>query len=112
MAWKPGETGNPLGQIREKKFLAALMRAVAQDDGQRLRAAAEKILDLAAAGERWAAEMLADRLDGKPTQVLDVNTNVRNATELPDCELQRIAAGGSAGTAEASVGTETPTQLH
>ncbi len=68
--WKPGQSGNPNGAKSEKIFLAAVKRAIAQDDGVRLRQAAEALLDHAAAGEYWAINMLADRLDGKPTQQL------------------------------------------
>jgi HPt (histidine-containing phosphotransfer) domain-containing protein len=48
--------------------MAALNRAIAQDDSKRLRDAAERLLDIAAAGEAWAIKELADRLDGKPHQ--------------------------------------------
>lgn len=71
MAFKPGQSGNPNGTKREKKFLAALERAIAQDQEQRLRDAAEKLLDFAAAGEPWAINMLADRLDGRPKQQIE-----------------------------------------
>lgn len=41
-----------------------------QDDGKRLRMAAEKLLDLAAEGEQWAVKEIADRLDGKAPQAV------------------------------------------
>lgn len=65
--------GAPVGNqnaAKSRAFYGALSRAIAQDDGVRLRAAAEKLLDLAAGGESWAVRELADRLDGKPAQVL------------------------------------------
>ena len=55
---------------KEKQFYGALRRAIIGDSGERLRRAAEALLDHAAAGEYWAINMLADRLDGKPTQQL------------------------------------------
>lgn len=109
--WKPGQSGNPGGTIREKQFLAALERAVKQDDGKKLRAAAEKLLDCAAAGEPWAIQQLADRLDGKPTQQVDMTVR-REPKELSDADLANIAAGGSAGAADATASEEKPTQLH
>jgi hypothetical protein len=66
--FQPGQSGNPGGGVREKRFRAALERAIAQDDGKRLRGAAEKLLDLADAGEAWAVKELRDTLDGKPAQ--------------------------------------------
>ena len=55
---------------KEKQFYGALRRAIIGDSGERLRRAAEALLDHAANGEYWAINMLADRLDGKPTQQL------------------------------------------
>ena len=111
MVWKAGESGNPGGSVREKKFLAALERAVVQDDGKRLRAAAEKLLDLAAEGESWAIAQLADRLDGKPTQAVDVAVR-RQADELPDADLLDIARSGSDRTAQAQGGAQKPASVH
>lgn len=68
MAFAPGQSGNPAGNSKGKRFYDALDRAIAQDDSKRLRKSAEKLLDLAADGESWAMQMLADRLDGKPAQ--------------------------------------------
>ena len=70
MVFKPGESGNPTGKARGKQFLDALNRSIAQEDGKRLRKSAEKLLDLAAEGESWAVQMLADRLDGKAQQII------------------------------------------
>jgi hypothetical protein len=64
--------GAPLGNqnaVKEnRRWASALNRAIAQDDGERLRKAAEKLLDAAADGEPWAVKEIADRLDGKPAQ--------------------------------------------
>jgi hypothetical protein len=85
MPFVPGQIANPNGVKREKQFLDNLKRAIAQDNAVRLRAAAERVLDMAAAGEPWAVNFLADRLDGKPVQQVDVEGEVihRNVAELP-----------------------------
>jgi len=57
-------------QSKTKPFWRAIDKALAQEDGKRLRAAAEKLLDLAASGEQWAVKELADRMDGKAAQVI------------------------------------------
>lgn len=46
----------------------AILRAVAQDNGVKLRQAVDKMIELAAAGEQWAVKELFDRLDGKAVQ--------------------------------------------
>ncbi len=58
--------------------MQTLERAITQDDGKRLRGAAEKLLDLAEAGEPWAVKELADRLDGKVAQSLTLGGDPDN----------------------------------
>lgn len=69
--FQPGQSGNPAGTQKQKRFLAALERAIAQDDSKRLRDAADKLLEEAANGQPWAIQMLADRLDGKVAQQIN-----------------------------------------
>ena len=70
------ETRSPGGQPgnnnagKNRPWIKALTRAVAQDDGKRLRKAAEKLLDLASEGDVPALRELGDRLDGKSIQRL------------------------------------------
>ncbi len=67
--------GAPVGNqnaAKSRVFEQALLRAIAQDDGKRLRGAAEKLLDLAEQGAPWAVQYLADRLDGRPKQATEV----------------------------------------
>lgn len=111
MAFKPGESGNPGGGVREKQFLKTLERAIAQDNSQRLRDAAEKLLNLAAAGEPWAIGMLADRLDGKATQQVDMRVS-RPSKELSDDELGNIASRSGNGASVAEESSEKPSSVH
>lgn len=111
MPFKPGQSGNPDGTRREKKFAAALERAIAQDDGKRLREAAESLLSNAAAGEPWAIQQLADRLDGKPTQQVDMEVR-RGTRELSDADLSDIAAGSSDRASEPAPSQEVSSKLH
>ena len=71
MAGKGAPPGNDYAS-RGLPWRNSLARAIAQEDGKRLRRAAEQLLDLAAAGEAWAVKELGDRLDGKPAQQLTV----------------------------------------
>lgn len=66
--------GAPVGNqnaTKNRPFWESVTRAIAQEDGKRLREAAEKLLTEAANGEPWAIGMLADRLDGKPAQAIE-----------------------------------------
>lgn len=63
--------GAPKGNqnaAKSRLFGDAIRKAVMQDDGNRLRAIAEKLLDMASEGDIQAIRELADRMDGKPKQ--------------------------------------------
>jgi hypothetical protein len=75
MPFKPGQSGNPEGKQPGKIWIAALNRSIAQDDGKRLRAAAEKLLDLAAEGNVPALKELGDRLDGRAAQAIELSSD-------------------------------------
>lgn len=66
------EKGNTLG-AKSRVFGDTMRRAIAQDDGKRVRDGVEMLLDKAAEGERWALEMVRDTLDGKPKQQVEVS---------------------------------------
>ena len=72
MAHRGGQPGNQ-NAAKSKPFWHAIDRAIAQEDGKRLRDAAEKLLDKAAAGEEWAIKELGDRLDGKAAQAVQLS---------------------------------------
>lgn len=88
--------GAPIGNTNaagaERPFKDAIARACAQEDWKRLRAAAEKLLDLAANGEPWAIKELADRIDGKSFATTNVNV-AGKGIELSNDELLAIASG-------------------
>ncbi|WP_114662302.1 hypothetical protein [Polynucleobacter necessarius] len=80
--------GAPIGNHNAQKgrmWNDALRKAIAQDDGKRLRASIEKLLDLASRGEPWAIKELADRLDGRPKQ-----TNILETTDEPITDIKII----------------------
>lgn len=81
MAKKGGQPGNN-NPSRGKIWNDALRRAITQEDGRRLRLAAEQLLDKAADGEAWAIKELADRLDGKAFQSVELSGDSDNPLAL------------------------------
>jgi hypothetical protein len=79
--FKPGESGCPDGG-KQYLFVSTVRRAIAQDNGKRLRGCAERLLDLAAAGEAWAVKELADRLDGRAHQSVSADLNGSLTVEI------------------------------
>lgn len=80
--------GAPIGNQNAKKgrvWNDALRKAIAQDDGKRLRASIEELLNRASNGEPWAIKELADRLDGRPRQ-----TNVLETSDEPELKAIKI----------------------
>ena len=104
------EKGNTLG-AKGRLFDGALRRAIAQDDGVRLREAAEQLLTLAAKGEGWALKELADRLDGKSQQNVSIERK-----DVRDLSLAELAAAMAAeiegGGGVASEGADDTSRVH
>jgi hypothetical protein len=93
--------GAPVGNqnaAKSRAFYGALQRAIAQDDGKRLRDAAEKLLDLAAQGEAWAVKELADRLDGKSAQSVTVAGDPENPLAIQKIERVILNAKNAQST--------------
>jgi hypothetical protein len=83
--------GRPIGSLnREKPFNRALLMTL-RSNPVALRRIAAKLIERAEEGELAAIREIADRLDGKPVQMLD-RRDLR-ITELTDEQLLAIAAG-------------------
>ena len=68
--------GAPLGNQNARKenrlWAETIRRAVVQNDAQKLRNIADKLVEMASAGDVSAMRELGDRLDGKPAQQLQL----------------------------------------
>ena len=86
MPFKLGEIANPKGRgPGAKPFQAALSRVLAQDSNK-LRKIADQLVNAAMAGEPWAIQMIADRLDGKVIQ--QISSNVGDIVTMPPALLE------------------------
>lgn len=88
--------GAPAGNLnaaKEKRWFEALNRAIVQDEGKRLRAAAEKLLEEAANGQAWAIRELGDRLDGKAVQQQEISGP--NGGDIPHSLSVKFVGSGS-----------------
>jgi hypothetical protein len=72
---------------KEKSFANMLRIAISAPgvNGTKLRDVAEKLVACALAGEPWAIQQIADRLDGKPAQeaIVDI-TEHRYVARIPE----------------------------
>jgi hypothetical protein len=98
MAFKKGISGNPGGRSREKIFTDALRlelhRVDPQDKDKRkkINLLAEKLVECAIEDKQpWAFQQIADRLEGKPVQVVDATLDDhRTLDQFSDAELTAI----------------------
>lgn len=75
MPFKEGQSGNPGGRPKgDKQFREALQTAIKRTDGDKTQLAriAEALVVKAISGDVPAINAIADRLDGKPNQALEV----------------------------------------
>ena len=73
------KVGAPLGNknaVGSRPWTEALNRAIAQDDGKRLRQGAEALLDKIAEGDTAAMALLGDRIEGKAAQSVTLANDV------------------------------------
>jgi hypothetical protein len=98
-----GVSGNPTGKARAKLLTDALRCELTQNPAQ-ARNIARKILALAEGGDLQAATIVFDRIEGRPTQAIEVNTTVTNLTPEERrhrvIELQSRLIGESMSDAE------------
>ena len=98
MAFKKGISGNPGGRSGEKIFTGALRLELNRIDPnnkerrKKINRLAEKLVSCALDdGAGWAFSMIADRLEGKPVQVVDATVeDHRTIHQFSDAELSAI----------------------
>lgn len=107
------------GQRKDKIIREALMLAanrVHEDDPQgrrKLAIAAAKVVEMAVEGDLAAFKEIADRIDGKAPQSVDVTTrHEQPITEWTDADLERVIAERSAGGSRAAAKAEGPQKPH
>jgi hypothetical protein len=88
--------GNQNAVKENRRWANALTRAIAQDDGERLRKAAEALLTAASVGEPWAVKELADRLDGKAAQSVTIGGD-KDAPLHTETVVRFVKPDGAAG---------------
>lgn len=112
--------GSPTsGNKRDKLIRDALMIAVnrvQEGDPQgrkKLAIAAAAVVEKAVEGDLAAFKEIADRIDGKAPQSVDVTTrHEQPITEWTDADLERVIAERSAGGARAAAKTQGPQKPH
>lgn len=111
------DKGNKLGKGNKgaKLIEEALRRAATQENGERIRAGVEKLLDKFAEGDLAAFSIVADRIDGRPNQSVDmsITKDVREySTEELIERIAEIRGSITAGVAGKEESTGGPSGLH
>jgi hypothetical protein len=107
------------GQRKDKLIRDALMLAahrVHDDDPQgrkKLAVAAAKVVEMAVEGDLAAFKEIADRIDGKAPQSVDVTTrHEQPITEWTDADLERVIADRSTSRTGVAAKAEGQTKPH
>lgn len=86
MPWAKGQSGNPKGQpLKSRPFTETLRELMEHklEDGRTYREAiVQKMMDLAVAGNVDAAKYVADRLEGKPAQAVELSGDERRPLRI------------------------------
>jgi hypothetical protein len=98
MAFKKGISGNPGGRSGEKIFSDALRLELNRIDPndkekrKKVNKLAEKLVECAIEDKQsWAFQQIADRLEGKPVQMVDTTVDDhRTLDQYSDAELTAI----------------------
>ncbi len=100
--------------VREALMLAAKRVHDGDPDGRiKLNVAAAKIVELAVEGDLAAFKEIADRLDGKAPQSVDVTTrHEQPITEWTDADLERVIADRSTSRTGVAAKAEGQTKPH
>jgi hypothetical protein len=95
MPFQQGQTGNPNGARKSKRYEQALLKELAALGDGEIEAGLRKIAKLhvaeAAKGDLAAMESLANRIDGKPAQQLIHSGDSENPLHMFLSELQKSA---------------------
>ncbi len=70
MPFQKGQSGNPKGRTNGKLFGEALRIRLLEADGLELHKIAEKLIAKANEGDLMAIKEIADRVDGRPAQII------------------------------------------
>ena len=80
--WKPGQSGNPKGRLKQKPMTDALKALMDKDDGAAIKVLIQKAYDEAKGGDFRYFKEIMDRIDGKVIEQIELNADV-NVQELP-----------------------------
>jgi len=76
--FKKGQSGNPNGRPKGSTSIASLIKKIGSEEisqgnpYDKLEFIMRKVFDFAVQGESWAVHFIADRLEGKPKQVVGI----------------------------------------
>lgn len=93
--------GNTNSNINNRLWANTIRRAVLAADATKLRAIADKLIDLAAEGDMQAIKELGDRLDGKSMQSIEQKTEVKGEiaiSQRPQVSKEEWLAAHNVGT--------------
>lgn len=88
--WPKGVSGNPGGRPRKKLIDYALEELLLDNDSELAVVIARKLLARAKKGELKAIQLIAERIEGKPTRQAELDRNEGAAPNVESMTLEEI----------------------
>jgi|GEM_PF-4200771 len=102
--WQPGQSGNPAGRPPRDKCIPDVLRRIGDEEyegtrkrfkeASKMEVVLRVVFERAMAGHSWAVQFIADRLEGRPRQEHEIQTNGAGIFEsllaMPPEELRRL----------------------
>ena len=80
--FKPGKSGNPKGRPKKAKCIPDILRSITSEKAigyeTKLHQILNNVVNQALEGDQWSIQFVADRMEGKPAQVIN-----QTVEELP-----------------------------
>ena len=78
LKWKPGQSGNPKGRPKKEMSITDALRRIGEEVNPqtkqtKIQILAEMIWETALKGDKIMAQMIIERLEGKPRQPIEID---------------------------------------
>ena len=92
--FKKGVSGNPRGRPKKNAHIASILDEIShqeiRDDRTKLYEILDGVFSQALEGKPWAIEFIANRLEGKPRQAVDVTTETKEASPFSEMSVDEL----------------------
>ena len=96
--FKKGQSGNPAGRKPKYKAISEIILMVGEEAGtaagdkDKMEVVIRKVFEHAVQGKAWAVQFIADRLEGKARQAIDMTTTTTEQSPFAEMSVDELRA--------------------